>query len=89
MPKGYKPEYRRATYALGNGVDIDIKAMEPNQQLHAYALLKGEHQDPVVRAAPARSGSAHVPRGHLGLQHPDHQLRRLRSQLGPRLRLRR
>ena len=24
MPKGYKPEYRRATYALGNGVDIDI-----------------------------------------------------------------
>jgi hypothetical protein len=40
MPRGYKPEYRRATYALGNGVDIDIKAMEPNQQLHAYALLK-------------------------------------------------
>ncbi len=40
MPKGYKPEYRRATYALGNGVDIDIKAMEANQQLHAYALLK-------------------------------------------------
>jgi hypothetical protein len=40
MPKGYKPEYRRATYALGNGVDIDIRAMEPNQQLHAYALLK-------------------------------------------------
>jgi hypothetical protein len=40
MPRGYKPEYRRATYSLGNGVDIDIKAMEPNQQLHAYALLK-------------------------------------------------
>ena len=40
MPKGYKPEYRRATYALGNGVDIDIKAMEPGQQLHAYAVLK-------------------------------------------------
>jgi hypothetical protein len=40
MPKGYKPEYRRATYALGNGVDIDIKAMEGSQQLHAYALLK-------------------------------------------------
>jgi hypothetical protein len=40
MPKGYQPEYRRATYALGNGVDIDIRAMEPNQQLHAYALLR-------------------------------------------------
>ncbi|MBM3809038.1 MAG: hypothetical protein FJW22_12710 [Acidimicrobiia bacterium] len=40
MPRGYKPDYRRATYALGNGVDIDIKAMEANQQLHAYALLR-------------------------------------------------
>ena len=40
MPGGYKPEYRRATYALGNGVDIDIRGMEANQQLHAYALLK-------------------------------------------------
>ena len=40
MPIGYKPEYRRATYALGNGVDIDIRGMEANQQLHAYALLK-------------------------------------------------
>ncbi|HEX6217161.1 MAG TPA: hypothetical protein VFZ38_20150, partial [Vicinamibacterales bacterium] len=40
MPRGYKPEYRRATYALGNGVDIDIRGMEANQQLHAYALLK-------------------------------------------------
>src|SRR5688572_30790170 len=42
MPRGYKPEYRRATYALGNGVDIDIRAMEPNQQLHAYAMLSGQ-----------------------------------------------
>ena len=40
MPRGYKPDYRRATYSLGNGVDIDIKAMESGQQLHAYALLK-------------------------------------------------
>jgi hypothetical protein len=40
MPRGYKPEYRRANISLGNGVDIDIRAMEPNQQLHAYAILK-------------------------------------------------
>ncbi len=40
MPKGYKPDYRRSTVALGNGVDIDIKSMEAGQQLHAYALLK-------------------------------------------------
>jgi hypothetical protein len=40
MPRGYQPEYRRANIALGNGVDIDIRAMEPNQQLHAYAILK-------------------------------------------------
>jgi hypothetical protein len=38
-PKGFTPEYRRASYALGNGVDIDIRAMEANQQLHAYAVL--------------------------------------------------
>jgi hypothetical protein len=41
-PKGYKPEYRRASVSLGNGVDIDIKPMEANQQLHAYAVLN-EH----------------------------------------------
>jgi hypothetical protein len=38
-PKGFKPAYKRASYALGNGVDIDIRAMEANQQLHAYAVL--------------------------------------------------
>jgi hypothetical protein len=40
MPRGYKPEYRRSTVSLGNGVDIDIRGMEANQQLHAYAILK-------------------------------------------------
>src|SRR6187551_2826065 len=35
MPKGYQPTYKRAVFGLGNGVDIDIKAMEANQQLHA------------------------------------------------------
>ena len=38
-PKGYKPLYKRATYSLGNGVDIDITGMEKDQQLHAYAVL--------------------------------------------------
>ncbi len=38
-PKGYKPLYKRATYSLGNGVDIDIAGMEKDQQLHAYAVL--------------------------------------------------
>jgi len=42
QPKGYTPKYRRARVALGNGMDIDIKAMEANQQLHAYAVLQ-EH----------------------------------------------
>ncbi len=40
MPKGYKPEYRRSTVALGNGVDIDVKSLEAGQELHAYAVLK-------------------------------------------------
>ena len=39
MPKGYKPEYRSSRISLGNGVDIDIKAMESGQELHAYAVL--------------------------------------------------
>ena len=41
-PVGYKPELRRAARGLGNGVDIDIKPMEANQQLHAYTVLQ-EH----------------------------------------------
>ncbi|HUU36094.1 MAG TPA: hypothetical protein VMW48_18640 [Vicinamibacterales bacterium] len=39
MPKGYKPEYRSSNISLGNGVDIDIRAMDSNQQLNAYAVL--------------------------------------------------
>ena len=79
---------RRAS-RLGNGVDIDIKPNEANQQLHAYAVLQRAHQDHLVRAAPARAGRADVPRSDLGLQHPDAELRRLRPQLGARLRLHR
>ena len=37
--KGYKPEYKRPSYSLGNGVDIDIRPMEAGQQLHAYAVM--------------------------------------------------
>ncbi len=40
MPKGYVPTYKRAVFGLGNGVDIDIRAMEANQQLHAYTVLQ-------------------------------------------------
>ncbi len=39
-PTGYKPELRPARLALGNGVDIDIRPNEPNQQLHAYAVTQ-------------------------------------------------
>ena len=40
QPKDYKPTYKRAVFGLGNGVDIDIKAMEADQQLHAYTVLQ-------------------------------------------------
>jgi mono/diheme cytochrome c family protein len=40
MPPDYKPTYKRAVFGLGNGVDIDIKGMEANQQLHAYTVLQ-------------------------------------------------
>src|SRR5262249_20324128 len=45
------------------------------------------HEDHRVRAAPARAGRTHVPRSHLGPQHPDVELRRLRPQLGEAVRL--
>jgi len=40
MPKGYTPEYKRSLVALGNGVDIDVRGLEANQLLHAYAVLQ-------------------------------------------------
>ncbi|MDH4066616.1 MAG: hypothetical protein OEW19_19615 [Acidobacteriota bacterium] len=39
MPRGYTPEYKPSRISLGNGVDIDIKAMDNDQELHAYAVL--------------------------------------------------
>jgi mono/diheme cytochrome c family protein len=39
-PKGYQPKYKLARLALGNGVDIDIRPMEANQELHAYAVAQ-------------------------------------------------
>ena len=39
-PKGYQPARRSALRSLGNGVDIDIKPNEANQQLHAYLVLQ-------------------------------------------------
>ena len=42
-PKGYQPTVKRSlSRSLGNGVDIDIRSMEANQQLHAYTVLQ-EH----------------------------------------------
>jgi hypothetical protein len=38
-PKEYVPKYRRALRSFGDAVDIDIKPMEANQQLHAYLVL--------------------------------------------------
>lgn len=43
QPIGYAPLYKPSrSRLLGNGVDISIKPMEPNQQLHAYTVLQ-EH----------------------------------------------
>jgi hypothetical protein len=39
FPKGYEPVYRRANFFLGNGIDIDVKPNEAQQQLHAYHIL--------------------------------------------------
>ncbi len=39
-PEGYEPKYPRAQVVLGNGVDIDIEAMQDGQELHAYEVLE-------------------------------------------------
>ena len=39
-PVGYEPAYRRVGRGLGNALDIDIRPMEANQELHAYAVLR-------------------------------------------------
>ena len=38
-PPDYEPRYRRASFGLGNGSDIDIRAGESGQELHAYRVL--------------------------------------------------
>src|SRR6266849_4667905 len=41
LPKGYQPAMRASqSRSLGNGVDISIRPMEANQQLHAYTVLQ-------------------------------------------------
>jgi mono/diheme cytochrome c family protein len=42
FPNGYKPLYRRSSLRLGNGIDIDVKPNQAQQELHAYAVLQ-EH----------------------------------------------
>jgi mono/diheme cytochrome c family protein len=39
FPRGYKPTYRRASFFLGNGIDIDVKPNQAKQELHAYHIL--------------------------------------------------
>jgi len=40
-PKGYQPSVKSArSRGLGNGLDISIRPMEANQQLHAYTVLQ-------------------------------------------------
>ena len=38
-PPDYEPKYRRTSFGLGNGSDIDIRAGEAGQELHAYQVL--------------------------------------------------
>ena len=42
-PEGYEPEFRRVGRGLGNALDIDIRPMQANQELHAYTVLQ-QHQ---------------------------------------------
>ena len=44
----YQPRYRRTSFGLGNGSDIDIRAGESGQELHAYRVLN-QHTKIVLR----------------------------------------
>ena len=39
-PRDYEPKYRSLSLGLGNGWDIDIRAGEKDQELHAYSVLQ-------------------------------------------------
>lgn len=39
-PEGYEPTYQEQILGLGNGSDIDIRADEKDQELHAYTVLR-------------------------------------------------
>lgn len=39
-PEDYVPKYRESILGLGNGSDIDIRAGEKDQELHAYTVLQ-------------------------------------------------
>ncbi|MFV1987213.1 MAG: hypothetical protein ACC682_08015 [Gemmatimonadota bacterium] len=41
-PKDYEPSYKAVFIGLGNAMDIDIRADESDQELHAYTVLR-EH----------------------------------------------
>lgn len=38
--EGYEPKYQESILGLGNGSDIDIRAGEKDQELHAYTVLQ-------------------------------------------------
>ena len=40
FPKGYEPEYRGRGPRLGNGIDIDVKPNQANQEFHSYIVLQ-------------------------------------------------
>ena len=39
-PEGYEPKLKRASRSLGDGLNIDIRPEEADQQLHAYTVLQ-------------------------------------------------
>jgi hypothetical protein len=80
-PEGYEPVLKPARRSLGDGLNIDIKPEEADQQLHAYTVLQ-QHQKLTTFEPHLRTGAADVPGGDLGQPHRDADLRRLRPQLG-------
>ena len=87
-PRGYTPTLETRSMAFGNGVDLDIEPMDPDQQMEAYFTLPEKREDQHLRAAHARARRADVPGRHRRHHGPDAQLLGVRSQLGARVQLR-
>ena len=88
-PKGYQPKKRIRGLDITATLDLDIKGMQADQRIEAYSTLTENTKITVFEPHMHAAGVQNVSRRDLGDHRPDAQLRRIQSQLGQDLHLRR